>query len=69
MQDCAGCTLYMFIIKNDNMTVFQQMADKHLQEQAAFYNLHEGIIWAFRGYEQETHHFSIILDINTFNKV
>lgn len=69
MQDCAGCALHIFIIIINNMTVFQQMADKYLEEQAAFYNLHEGTIWAFRGHGQETHHFSIILNISAFSKV
>lgn len=59
MQDCVVCALNIFIIIPDNMisvTIFQQMADKHLEEQAAFYNLHEGTMWAFRGYGQKTHH-------------
>lgn len=51
------------------MTIFQQMADKCLEEQADFYNLHEEIIRAFRGYGQETHYFSKILNKSTFNKV
>lgn len=41
MQGCAECALHIFIIIIDNMfsmTIFQQMADKHLKEQAAFYN-------------------------------
>lgn len=37
------------------------MADKHLKEQAAFYNLHKGTIWTFREYGHETGHFSKIL--------
>lgn len=51
MQDYAGCALNILIIIIDNMiimTIFQQMADKHLEEQAAFYNLHKEAIWAFR---------------------
>lgn len=39
MQDFAGCTLDILIIIIDNMfsmTIFQQMADKHLEEPAAF---------------------------------
>lgn len=72
MQDYAGCALNILIIVIDNMintTIFQQMADRHLEEQEAFYNLHEGTSWAFRGYGQETHHFSKILNISAFNKV
>lgn len=58
MEDCAGCALHMFIIIVDNMfsmTVFQQMADKHLEEETAFYNLHKGTIWAFGGNGPETY--------------
>lgn len=45
--DRTGCALHIFIIIINNMfsmTIFQQMADKHLEEQAAFYNLHKGTI-------------------------
>ena len=71
MQGCAGCALHMFIIITDNMfsmIIFQQMADKHL-EQAAFYNLHKGTSWAFRGNGQETYHFNKMLNISALNKV
>lgn len=47
VQDRTGCALHIFIIIINNMfsmTIFQQMADKHLEEQAAFYNLHKGTI-------------------------
>lgn len=71
MQDCAGCALHMFIIIDNifSMTIFQQMADKYLEEQAAFYNLHKGTIWAFRGNGQESYHFNKMLNINALNKV
>ena len=71
MQGCAGCALHMFIIITDNMLnmiIFQQMADKHL-EQAAFYNLHKGTFWSFRGNGQETYHFNKMLNISALNKV
>ena len=70
MQGCAGCALHMFIIITDNMfsmTIFQQMADKCL-DQAAFYNLHKGTSWAFRGNGQETYHFNKMLNISALNK-
>ena len=71
MQGCARCALHVFTIIIDNMfsmTVFQQMANKCL-EQAAFYNVHKGTFWAFRGNGQETYHFNKMLNISPLNKV
>lgn len=65
VEGYTGNTLHTFIIIINFyvfMAMLQHMTDKHLEKQTGFYNLHEEIIWVFRGCGQRnSNHFSKML--------